>query len=65
MYQRRTYEFGGDILKHRFCVVVTCQGNSSYYEYKYLVSALFGYAYHYIKKKKYGTMNFVLKEVFQ
>jgi hypothetical protein len=51
-------------LKHRFFVVVTCQENSCYYAYKYLVGALFGYAYHYIKKKKYGTMNFVLKEAW-
>lgn len=51
-------------MNHKFCVVVTCQGHPHYYEYKYLINALFGYAYHYLTKKKYGTMNFVLKEVF-
>ena len=65
MYEGRTYEFGGSILKYKFQVIVTCQGNSRYYKYRTLFSALFGYAYHYIKKKKYGTMNFVLKEIFQ
>lgn len=47
----------------KFKVIVCCQGNPFEYKYKNLVSALFGYAYHYIKKNKYGTMNFTLKQI--
>lgn len=49
----------------RFKVVVCCQGQPFYYKYSTLFGALVGYACQYIKKKKYGTMNFSLKEVFE
>lgn len=49
---------------NRFKVVVCCQGHPHEYKYKNLISALCGYAYHYLKKKKYGTMNFTLQEIF-
>lgn len=47
----------------KFKVIVCCQGQPFEYEYRGLISALFGYAYHYLKKHRYGTMNFTLKEV--
>ena len=50
--------------KYRFQVIVTCQGNPFYYKYKTLIGALSGYAYHYLKSNKYGTMNFTLKQIF-
>ena len=50
--------------KNKFVVIVTCQGQPFYYFYKNLISALFGYAKHYLKKNKYGTMNFTLKQTF-
>lgn len=49
---------------NRFKVIVCCQGQPIEYKYKNLLSALIGYAYHYLKKKKYGTMSFTLKEIF-
>lgn len=48
--------------KIKFVVIVTCQGQPFYYFYNNLISALFGYAKHYLQKNKYGTMNFTLKE---
>ena len=30
----------------------------------FILGALFGYTKNYLKKKKYGTMNFSLKQVF-
>jgi len=45
-------------------VVVCCQGQPFYYEYRNLVSALLAYAWHYLKKRKYGTMNFTLRQEF-
>ena len=47
----------------KFKVIVTCQGQPFEYRYKTLVGALFGFAYHYTTKKKYGTMNFTLKPI--
>ena len=47
-----------------FKVIVTCQGQPYYFYYKTLVGALIGYAYQYLKKSKYGTMNFTLKQDF-
>lgn len=47
----------------KFKVIVNCQGQPFEYKYKNLFSALCGYAYHYIKKNKYGTMNFTLKQI--
>lgn len=46
----------------KFVVIVCCQGQPFYYEYSNLMGALIGYAKEYIKNKKYGTMNFSLKE---
>lgn len=47
----------------KFKVIVDCQGQRFEYKYKNLFSALCGYAYHYIKKNKYGTMKFTLKQI--
>ena len=52
-----------EIEMKKFKVIVCCQGQPFEYEYRGLISALFGYAYHYLKKHRYGTMNFTLKEV--
>ena len=49
---------------YRFAIVVCCQGQPFYYYRNTLFSALIEYAYHYLKKNKYGTMNFTLKQVF-
>lgn len=49
-------------MRHGFTVIVTCQGNPFYYEHRTLIGALISYAYHYLRKKKYGTMNFTLKD---
>ena len=48
----------------KFNVIVCCQGQPFEYHYKSLVGALFGYARQYLKNKKYGTMNFSLKQIF-
>lgn len=52
-------------VEYTFVVIVCCQGNPKEYEYSNLFSALIGYAKHYLKKKKYGTMNFTLKQKFK
>lgn len=49
---------------NRFKVIQCCQGQLKEYKYKNLLSALIGYAYHYLKNKKHGTMSYILKEVF-
>ena len=49
---------------YRFVVVVTCQGQPFYYYRNTLFGGLFEYAYQYLKKNKYGTMNFALKQEF-
>lgn len=46
-------------------VVVTCQGNPKYYKQRNLLFGMVSLAYHYLKKRKYGTMNFMLKQVFK
>ena len=46
-------------------VVVTCQGNPTYYPQKNLVCGLVALAYHYLKKRKYGTMNYSLRQEFK
>ena len=46
----------------KFNVVVCCQGQPFYYQYHTLVGALIGFARQYVKGKKYGTMNFTLKQ---
>lgn len=51
--------------KYVFNVVVCCQDQPFNYYYKTLVGALIGYAFHYLKKNKYGTMNFSLKQVWR
>lgn len=47
----------------KFKVIVCCQGQPFEYKYKNLFRALCGYAYHFLKKNKYGTMNFTLKQI--
>ena len=47
----------------RLLVVVTCQGQSFYYQYHNLINAVIGYCKQYLTKKKYATMNFKLREV--
>jgi hypothetical protein len=47
----------------RFLVVVTCQGQSFYYQYHNLIGAVIGYCKQYLTKRKYGTMNFKLRQV--
>ena len=49
--------------KPKFDVIVCCQGQPFHYYCSTLIGALVEYAYQYLKKKKYGTMNFSLKEV--
>lgn len=49
--------------KPKFDVIVCCQGQPFHYYYSTLIGALFEYGYQYLKKRKYGTMNFSLKEV--
>lgn len=46
-------------------VVVTCQGNPFYYQQKNLAFGMVALAYHYLKKRKYGTMNFTLRQKFK
>ena len=50
-------------MKDGFQIIVTCQGEPSYYYCKSLAGALLGYAYLYLKYKKYGTMTFKLEEI--
>ena len=50
--------------KPKFKVIVCCQGQPFEYHYKTLFGALVGYAKQYLQKKKYGTMNFSLKQIF-
>ena len=46
----------------QWVVVVTCQGNPKYYPQKNLFCGCIALVYHYLKKRKYGTMNFALKQ---
>ena len=46
----------------QWIVVVTCQGNPKYYPQKNLFCGCVALVYHYLKKHKYGTMNFALKQ---
>ena len=48
----------------RFVVVVCCQGQPYDYQCKTLLGALFMYAKQYLRKHKFGTMNFTLKQIF-
>ena len=45
-----------------FDISVCCQGQPFHYYRKTLVGALIEYAYQYLKKNKYGTMNFTLSK---
>ena len=47
-----------------FDAIVTCQGQPFHHYCKTLIGALYTYAYLYIKKNKYRTMNFTLRQVF-
>ena len=46
-------------------VVVCCQGQPFYYKQRNLFCGLIALVYHYMKKRKYGTMNFSLKQKFR
>jgi len=48
----------------KFVVIVNCQGQPFYYFYKTLLGSLFGYVKQYLKKRKYNTMSFSLKQSF-
>ena len=47
---------------YRWTVVITCQGQPSYYEQSNLFCGIVALVWHYMKKRKYGTMNFALKQ---
>ena len=47
-----------------FEICVCCQGQPFYYYRKTLIGGLLEYAYQYLKKNKYGTMNFTLRQKF-
>ena len=47
----------------KFYVIVCCQGQPFYYYHSTLIGALIEYGYQYLKKRKYGTMNFSLRQV--
>ena len=59
----RKYEIKRKCNDPKFLVVVTCHGQSFYYQYNNLIGAVIGYCKQYLTKKKYGTMNFKLREV--
>ena len=59
----KKYEIKRKCNDPRFLVVVACQGQSFYYQYHNLINAVIGYCKQYLTKKKYGTMNFKLREV--
>ena len=59
----RDYEIKRKCKKPRFIVIATCQGQPFYYQYHNLIRAVIGYCWQYLTKKKYGTMNFSLREV--
>lgn len=46
-------------------VVVTCQGQPFYYRQRNLFCGMVALVYQYLKKRKYGTMNFSLKQKFK
>ena len=48
----------------KFDVIVCCQGQPFHYYHSTLIGALAEYGYQYSAKRKYGTMNFSLKQVF-
>lgn len=47
----------------RWVVVITCQGQPHFYQYKNVIGACIGLIKNYLLKKKYGTMNFLLRQV--
>lgn len=55
MKRKKNYEFE---------IVVCCQGQPFYYYRNTLFGALYEYAKQYLKKNKYGTMNFTLRQKF-
>ena len=59
----KSYEVKRRCHNPKFLVVITCQGQPYYYQYHFLIGALFGYAKQYLQKRKYGTMNFKLRQV--
>ena len=57
------YDIHRDCKDPRFFVVVNCQGRSYYYFHHFLIGAVMDYIYQYYTKKRYGTFNFVLRQV--
>lgn len=49
------------MLKDKFLITICCQGQPKYKKCETLFGALKCFASEYIKKKKYGTMNFTLE----
>ena len=49
--------------KPKFDVIVCCQGQPFHYYCSTLIGALVEYGYQYLRNRKYGTMNFSLKQV--
>jgi len=47
----------------KFDIIITCQGQSTHHYVTTLLGALIVYSFHYLTKKHYGTMNFMLREV--
>lgn len=48
--------------KPKFVVIVTCQGQPFYYEYRTIIGAFAGYIKKYVESRKYGTKNIAIKE---
>lgn len=63
MAKIRLYEIKRRCKKPRFLVVVTCQGLHYYYMHHSLIGAVLDYCKQYLTKRKYGTMNFKLRQV--
>ena len=56
----RLYKKGCE-MKDKFIVTVTCLGQPFYKKHKTLLGAIKCFATEYLKKNKYGTMNFTLE----
>lgn len=48
-------------MKDKFLITVTCQGQPRYKKRSTLIGAIKCFATEYLKKNKYGTMNFRLE----
>ena len=56
----KLYKRWGD-MKNKFIVTVTCLEQPFYKKHKTLLGAIKCFATEYLKKNKYGTMNFTLE----